>query len=301
LVGVPLNEASEAYEVDVLDQDGKVLRTLTSTSPSVNYPASDQTTEFGTPQSVNGVAVHQMCEAVERGFAARGSLRAPHRTLGTISPMSGARNGTLQNSRNLRLTFRKCRSIMALLSRMKQTRGLPLQPASIQRSRRGIPASHQRRYARVSSAQSRTDQLRGMENAVTTVMVKSSTKPGTGRPRVQDVDRHVGARVRWRRFVLGLTQQEMAELIGVSFQQAHRYEKGLNRIAAGRLYNIAQALGVEVGYFFKGIGRDNALEITQQQRLLLELAGNFISVPARKHQEAICSLARALSDPDTRR
>ena len=56
------------------------------------------------------------------------------------------------------------------------------------------------------------------------------------RPRAQDMDRHVGARMRERRIMLGLTQQQMAELIGVTYQQAHKYEKGINRIAGGRLY-----------------------------------------------------------------
>ena len=130
-----------------------------------------------------------------------------------------------------------------------------------------------------------------------TVMVKSSASPGPGRSRAQDVDRHVGARMRERRIMLGLTQQQMAELIGVTYQQAHKYEKGINRVAAGRLYNIAQALGVEVSYFFEGLGSDNAFRATPQQRMLLELARNFVSIPERKHRDAICSLARALSGP----
>ena len=50
--------------------------------------------------------------------------------------------------------------------------------------------------------------------------------------------------------MLGLTQQQMADLIGVTYQQAHKYEKGINRVAAGRLYSIARALGVEAGYFY---------------------------------------------------
>jgi transcriptional regulator with XRE-family HTH domain len=119
-----------------------------------------------------------------------------------------------------------------------------------------------------------------------------------GRPRPQDIDRHVGARMRQRRVMVGLTQQQMAELIGVTYQQAHKYEKGINRVAAGRLYNIAQALGVEVGYFFEGLGRDKAVKATPQQRLLLELGRNFIAIPIRKHQDAISSLARALAEPD---
>jgi transcriptional regulator with XRE-family HTH domain len=83
----------------------------------------------------------------------------------------------------------------------------------------------------------------------------------------------------------------------VTYQQAHKYEKGINRVAAGRLYNIAQALGVDVSYFFEGLGRDKASSVTPQQRMLLELARNFISISERKHQDAICSLARALSAP----
>jgi transcriptional regulator with XRE-family HTH domain len=136
------------------------------------------------------------------------------------------------------------------------------------------------------------------EQRMATVMVKSGGSSGPGRSRAQDIDRHVGARMRERRIMLGLTQQQMAELIGVTYQQAHKYEKGINRVAAGRLYNIAQALGVDVGYFFEGLYSEKAFRATPQQRMMLELARNFIGIPTRKHQEAICSLARALSDPD---
>lgn len=83
--------------------------------------------------------------------------------------------------------------------------------------------------------------------------VVAKSKPVPRRARAQDVDRHVGARMRERRVMLGLTQQQMAELIGVTYQQAHKYEKGINRVAAGRLYNIAQALGVDMSYFFEGL------------------------------------------------
>ena len=83
-------------------------------------------------------------------------------------------------------------------------------------------------------------------------MAAARTRDEAPRPRAQDVDRHVGARMRERRIMLGLTQQQMAELIGVTYQQAHKYEKGINRIAAGRLSGIAQALGVEIGYLLRG-------------------------------------------------
>src|SRR5438876_11052202 len=71
--------------------------------------------------------------------------------------------------------------------------------------------------------------------------------------RTQGIDRHVGARVRERRIMLGLTQQQLADLIGVTYQQAHKYERGINRVSAGRLYEIAQVLSVPVGYFFEGL------------------------------------------------
>ena len=119
------------------------------------------------------------------------------------------------------------------------------------------------------------------------------------RPRAQDIDRMVGARMRERRILLGLTQQQMAELIGVTYQQAHKYEKGINRISAGRLSRIATALGVEVGFFFENAAVDqSSFKPSTQQRLLLELARSFIALPSRKHQEAICNLARVLAHSD---
>jgi transcriptional regulator with XRE-family HTH domain len=134
-----------------------------------------------------------------------------------------------------------------------------------------------------------------MESAMATPMVKPSRYSV---PRgIQDIDRHVGARMRERRIMLGLTQQHLAELIGVTYQQAHKYENGINRLAAGRLYDVAQVLGVDVSYFFEGLRGGGTFRATPQQRLLLELARNFMA-SSREHQQAICSLARALSDPN---
>jgi transcriptional regulator with XRE-family HTH domain len=115
------------------------------------------------------------------------------------------------------------------------------------------------------------------------------------RARAEDVDRYVGARVRQRRVMLGLTQQQMADLIGVTYQQAHKYEKGINRVAAGRLYQMARVLGVDIGYFFEGLNGNGTFHASPQQRMLLDLARNFISIRTRRHQEAVCTLARALT------
>jgi transcriptional regulator with XRE-family HTH domain len=115
-----------------------------------------------------------------------------------------------------------------------------------------------------------------------------------GRSRPQDVDRYVGARMRERRIMLGLTQQQMAELIGVTYQQAHKYEKGINRVAAGRLHSIAQALGVEIGYFFEGLQIGGGFVPSPSRRMLLDLACNFLNIPDPRHREAVATLARAL-------
>jgi transcriptional regulator with XRE-family HTH domain len=127
------------------------------------------------------------------------------------------------------------------------------------------------------------------------VTSQTQTESNSHRARAEDVDRNVGARVRQRRVMLGLTQQQMADLIGVTYQQAHKYEKGINRVAAGRLYQMARVLGVDIGYFFEGLNENRAIQASPKQRMLLELARNFISIPTRKHQEAVCSLARALT------
>jgi transcriptional regulator with XRE-family HTH domain len=98
--------------------------------------------------------------------------------------------------------------------------------------------------------------------------------------------------------MVGLTQQKMAELIGVTYQQAHKYENGVNRISAARLYLIAQVLGVDVGFFYEGLENDSANDPTPQQRVFLDLARNFRSIRGRKHQEAICLLTRIIAKLD---
>ncbi len=114
--------------------------------------------------------------------------------------------------------------------------------------------------------------------------------------RATDTDRYVGTRIRERRVMLGLSQQQMAELIGVTYQQAHKYERGINRISAGRLFEIAQVLGVAVDYFFDGLGNAGGEnELQERQRMCLEVARNFSQIDNKRHQEALSQLARALA------
>lgn len=121
---------------------------------------------------------------------------------------------------------------------------------------------------------------------------------GRDRPhgRAVAADRHVGMRIRERRLMLGLSQQQLARLIGVTYQQAHKYERGLNRISAGRLFEIAQVLQVPISWFFEGLD-DGAPSpgLTVGQRRVLELARNFSAISNERHQEALSEMARVLA------
>ena len=97
--------------------------------------------------------------------------------------------------------------------------------------------------------------------------------------------------------MLGLTQQQVAELVGITYQQAHKYETGANRVSAGRLHQLARALGVEPGYFYEGLGSGERPRPTARQRQMIDLARSFAAL-SRQQQEALCGLARALAEAD---
>jgi transcriptional regulator with XRE-family HTH domain len=67
------------------------------------------------------------------------------------------------------------------------------------------------------------------------------------------VDEHIGKRVKARRLAIDLSQEKLADLVGVTFQQIQKYENGVNRVAASRLWEMAKALGVPVQYFYEGL------------------------------------------------
>ena len=113
--------------------------------------------------------------------------------------------------------------------------------------------------------------------------------------RTQDIDHYVGTRIRERRIMLGLTQQQLADLIGVTYQQAHKYERGINRVSAGRLFEMSKVLNVPVTYFFDGLDAETEKARTPRERMCLELARNFSQISNERHQEALSQLARALA------
>jgi transcriptional regulator with XRE-family HTH domain len=114
----------------------------------------------------------------------------------------------------------------------------------------------------------------------------------------QELERHVGQRIRQRRIMLGLTQQQLAKLVGITYQQAHKYERGINRVSAGRLYHIANVLQVDVSYFYEDLNLSEAEGLNERERMCLDVARNFAKIYDMKKQEAIAQLTRILADKE---
>lgn len=113
-------------------------------------------------------------------------------------------------------------------------------------------------------------------------------------PRTTDV--YVGRRIRQRRWVIGLTQKELADRVGIKFQQIQKYETGANRVGASRLWELANTLSVPISYFFDGVGnRDLELETFLNDRDVLVLVAIYFGIPQTK-RSAILDLARAMAE-----
>jgi transcriptional regulator with XRE-family HTH domain len=81
------------------------------------------------------------------------------------------------------------------------------------------------------------------------------------------MDRQVGRRIRMRRLLVGLSQEQLAAALGITFQQVQKYEKGTNRVSASRLHQIAGALGIPARFFFEGADDEGRGEATSGSRL----------------------------------
>ncbi len=114
------------------------------------------------------------------------------------------------------------------------------------------------------------------------------------------VDVHVGKRIRHRRWLVGMTQQQLAEQVGIKFQQIQKYETGMNRVSASRLWDISEVLGVPVSFFFEGLNAANGAEDTTTKDLLadkeaLDLVRSYYAMPENQRKR-LFELARVLSD-----
>lgn len=126
------------------------------------------------------------------------------------------------------------------------------------------------------------------------------------------VDLHVGQRVRLRRLELGMSQQELARLIGITFQQLQKNERGVNRVSASRLYETARVLDVPTGYFFEGISGAKTLALPTKKsepmsppiadeaakRETIELVRAYYDITDRKLRQQMVNTMRALARTD---
>jgi transcriptional regulator with XRE-family HTH domain len=116
------------------------------------------------------------------------------------------------------------------------------------------------------------------------------------------VDRHVGLRIRMRRKEIGVSQERLAEALGITFQQVQKYERGANRVSASKLWEIAAALKTSVGYFYEGLGgRGDAPQADTRQSFMssgegIELLANFPRISEPGVRRKILELVRAVAD-----
>jgi transcriptional regulator with XRE-family HTH domain len=124
------------------------------------------------------------------------------------------------------------------------------------------------------------------------------------------IDRHVGLRIRMRRKELGVSQEKLAESIGLTFQQVQKYERAANRVSASKLWEMARALNTSVAYFYEGLGGETSpgsnLPKEEVQDFLLtpegmELATAFPRISEPRVRRKILELVRAMGsdDPET--
>jgi transcriptional regulator with XRE-family HTH domain len=111
-----------------------------------------------------------------------------------------------------------------------------------------------------------------------------------------DADRYIGARLRLCRTTKGLSLQQLSTMVGITYQQAHKYELAHSRLPAGMLAAFAAALGVPPGWFFEGLGPDDGTGFSNQQRLHLELSRSFAGIGNDKVVAAFVHMARVLAE-----
>jgi transcriptional regulator with XRE-family HTH domain len=123
------------------------------------------------------------------------------------------------------------------------------------------------------------------------------------------VDRHVGLRIRMRRKELGISQEKLAEALGLTFQQVQKYERAANRVSASKLFEIARALNTSVAYFYVGLATNEELEVEgaapnlEAHAFLLtpegaELASLFPKLGRSRVRRKVVELVRAIAGAD---
>ncbi|MCX7281268.1 MAG: helix-turn-helix transcriptional regulator [Alphaproteobacteria bacterium] len=122
---------------------------------------------------------------------------------------------------------------------------------------------------------------------------------------VNPIDIQVGNRVRIRRMLIGMSQEKLGDMLGLTFQQVQKYEKGVNRIAAGRLFEVARILNVPVDFFYEGVSAAGGVEsggapvmefVSSGEGLQLALA--FMKIKDIKVRKRMLDLVKSLAEEE---
>lgn len=120
------------------------------------------------------------------------------------------------------------------------------------------------------------------------------------------IDAQVGNRVRIRRMLIGMSQERLGDTLGLTFQQIQKYEKGVNRIGAGRLFEIARILGVPIDYFYDGVAATHE-ELAEQTPPVMEFVSSgeglqlslaFMKIRDSKVRKRVLDLVKSLAEED---
>lgn len=112
---------------------------------------------------------------------------------------------------------------------------------------------------------------------------------------IDKIDKYIGNKIQTLRLAKGISRQELANTIGVTHQQLQKYETGVNRVSAGRLLLIANALDKPTNYFYLGLEEgEEEFDITPHQRMCIEVSRNFMKLNNKAHQLAVNTLIKSL-------
>ena len=108
------------------------------------------------------------------------------------------------------------------------------------------------------------------------------------------IDVHVGSRIRFRRSLLGMSQKRLGEALGLTFQQVQKYESGVNRVSASRLFDLSRVLEVPIGFFF-----DDVPDVVLSRRETLELVGAYYRILDPAVRQRVLDLIKSLGSVET--
>jgi transcriptional regulator with XRE-family HTH domain len=121
------------------------------------------------------------------------------------------------------------------------------------------------------------------------------------------IDIQVGNRVRIRRMLIGMSQERLGDLLGLTFQQVQKYEKGVNRIGAGRLYEVSRILNVPIDFFYEGVASEPGAPAPEAAPPVLEFVSSgeglqlslaFMKIKDVKVRKRVLDLVKSLSEEE---